>query len=118
MFEDFSDWLDTQLEDGLPDGEGICFNLYEDGDSHWSIELSVSDTFDEEDDEWAAEATYTSDETYNWKQDDEWDDVLEDAIQVLIKYLNNGKFADFLKENYKGIAAGFVDGDLELLYMA
>ena len=69
-----------------------------------------------DDDDWACEPIYNSDEVFTWKQDDEWDEVLEDMIQILLKYMNEGKYADQLKENYKAIAVGFVDGDLELLY--
>ena len=116
MFEDVSKWLDSIMLEGISEGEGVCFNLYEDGGDNWSMDIEVSEKYDPDDDDWACDPIYNSDEVFTWKQDDEWDEVFEDMIQILLKYMNEGKYADQLKENYKAIAVGFVDGDLELLY--
>jgi len=117
MFDDFSKWIDSQIKDGISDGEGLCFNLYEEEEENcWSVEMAVSEVYDPDDEDWACETIYNSEDIFVWDQNAEWDDVLEDMIQLVIKYLDEGKYSDMLKEKYKAIAVGFVDGDLELVY--
>lgn len=117
MYKEFESWLDTTIEKGLPVGKGLCFDIYDDGNHSWSIDLIISSSFDPEDDDWVTDVVFTSEDTYSFRQVAEWDDVLEDAIQDMLKYLDQGKYADDLKERYEGISTGFVDGDLEHLYI-
>lgn len=117
MYKEFEQWINTVVEKGLPVGQGLCFNIYEDGNCSWSIELVVASSFDPEDDDWASEADFCAEDSFSWKQVAEWDDVLEDAIQVMLRYLDEGKHAEDLKNRYSGISTGFVDGDLEHLYI-
>lgn len=117
MYTEFEKWLNAAIESGLSDGEGLCFNIYEEGNHTWAIELVIASAFDPEDDDWASETIYSSESLFTYRQVAEWDDVLEDAIQVMLKYLNEGKYSDELKNKFAGISTGFVDGDLEHLYI-
>ena len=42
-------------------------------------------------------------------------DAFGDMIDILKKYLNDGKYADLLKSR-EGVGVGFVDGDIEIIY--
>ena len=52
MFDELSKWLDNALEAEIPD-EVIAFgfNLYDDGDCRWSMELVGASEFDADDDD-------------------------------------------------------------------
>ncbi|WP_248406063.1 hypothetical protein [Butyrivibrio fibrisolvens] len=117
MYKEFESWLDTTIEKGLPVGKGLCFNIYDDGNYSWSIDVIISSSFDPDDDDWATDVVFSSEDAFSFRQVAEWDDVLEDAIQDMLRYLDEGKYADDLKERYTGISTGFVDGDLEHLYI-
>ena len=52
--KDFFVWLDSILKDELNnDVKAINFNLYEDADNKWSIELVGTFSFNKDDDDWA-----------------------------------------------------------------
>ena len=42
-------------------------------------------------------------------------EILDISCEMIRKYLTEGKYADELKK-YEAVAAGFVDGDVEILY--
>ncbi len=119
MFDKISEWLDGVLETDIPDKvTAFCFNLYDDGDHHWSMELVGTSEFDSNDEDWpCGEVTDfgTRDAPFQWSQTAEWDEILHDITCVLTKYLKDGKYAHILKAK-SGIGVGFVDGDLEILY--
>ncbi len=124
MFERISEWLDDVLEHavetGIPD-EVIAFgfNLYEDGDYEWSMELIGTSEFDADDEDWLCNEVTdfgTREEPFRWCQKAEWNEVLGDITCILKEYLNSGEHADVLKEK-SGIGVGFVDGDVEILYI-
>ena len=103
MYDEFAKWLDRILDENMPlPGVAINFNIYEEVDLHWSIQLISSTYFDEEDEDWNCHEEFTTGEDlYGWQQD--------------TGYLTEGKYADELKK-YEAVAAGFVDGDVEILY--
>lgn len=123
MFKKISEWLDEVLENALETGisnEVIAFgfNLYDDGDYNWSMELIGTSEFDVNDEDWlCSEVTDfdTRDEPFQWCQKAEWNEILSDITWILKEYLNSGKYAGVLKEK-SGIGVGFVDGDVEILY--
>ena len=117
MYNEFTDWLNAILEKELPfDAVAINFNLYEDSNLQWSIQLIATERFDREDDEWACDEVYTSGEDlYTWKQDTGWREILDLATGWINKYLEEGKYASELKK-YTAVGVGFVDGDISVLY--
>ncbi len=113
----FFNWLDEILNKGLSDDvKAINFNLYEDGDNKWSIELVGTASFDEEDYDWACDEIYTTRENpFSITEESDWQTIENLFISFLEKYLKTGNCSDILK-NYIAIAIGFVDGDLSILY--
>lgn len=64
----------------------------------------------------ADEETFCSGENrFSWKQHAEWEEILDVSCKMIRQYISNGKYAEALKK-YEAIAAGFVDGNLEILY--
>ena len=113
----FNQWLNDILKNDLPKGiKAINFNLYEDGNNKWSIELIGSSIFDENNDDWACNEVFTTrDNPFILVKESDWK-----AIEIIFKnlveeYLKYGKYASKLKK-YTAIGIGFVDGDLSILY--
>lgn len=117
MYEEFEKWLDKVLDKNLPfEAVGINFNLYEETDLHWSVQLVATKWFDPEDEDWVCDEVFTTGEDlYSWQQDTGWETVLELAKEWVDKYLEHGKHAADLK-NYIAVGVGFVDGDVWVLY--
>lgn len=117
MYSKFEKWLDKIFGENMPlPGIAINFNLYEDDDSQWSIQIISSAEFDEENPDWCCDEEFSSGEDlFTWKHDTGWEEILDISCEMIRKYLSEGKYADEIK-NYDGIAVGFVDGDLEILY--
>lgn len=117
MYEKFEQWLNRILEKGLPeDAAATCFNLYEDTDNYWSIQLVATEYFDEEDEDWVCEELFTTGEDlFTWHEDTKWEAVLEASTALVTKYLTDGKYAGKLKK-YEAVGIGFVDGDVSVLY--
>lgn len=119
MYTDVTKWLDSILNQELPaEVVAFCFNLYEDGESNWSMELIGSERFDAEDEDWCCDEITdfgTREAPFVWNTDEKWDAVLETVIGVLKKYMESGKYAAVLKEK-AAVGVGFVDGDIVLLY--
>lgn len=119
MFDNISKWLDNALQQEIPEEvAAFGFNLYEDEDDHWSVELVGTDRFDPEDEDWMCyEVTDfgTRDDCYTWQEHTEWMEIQQKVVAVLTEYLEKGKYADVLKSK-SGVGVGFVDGDIEILY--
>lgn len=119
MFDEVSKWLDSVLEQNLSEEvAAFCFNLYDDGENTWSMELVGTKRFDADDEEWPCDEITdfgTRKEPFAWEKPTEWDKALEEMRGILTRYLENGKFANVLKSK-AGVGIGFVDGDLEILY--
>ena len=118
MYEVFEKWLDATLEQKLPENLlAFNFNIYDDGDNCWSVELVGCDRFDESDPDWACEEIFDNrDEPFAWEEEAETDHIFAGAKQMVLKYLEDGAHADVLKAA-QGVGIGFVDGDIELLYV-
>lgn len=72
--------------------------------------------FDEEDEDWNCYEEFTTGEDlYEWQQGVGWEKILDISCEMIRKYLTEGKYAEKLKK-YEAVAAGFVDGDVEILY--
>jgi len=118
MYNEFAYWLDAALEAGMPDGvAAFNFNLYEDGDDLWSIELIGAPSFDAENPDWACEEVFTNrEEPLSWSAETDWEEVLETMTQYVEKYLEEGQYAELLKDS-EAVGIGFVDGDITIVYV-
>lgn len=117
MYEEFEKWLNRILDENLPlEAVGINFNLYEETDSSWSIQLVATERFDPEDEDWVCDEVFTTGEDlYSWQQEDGWETILEFAKEWVQKYLEQGKYSESLK-GYEGVGVGFVDGDVWVMH--
>ena len=120
LYDTIEKWLDDILQQSIPDDVlALNFNLYDDGDYSWSIELVGTDSFDIDDDDWRCDEVFdfgTRDNPLEWKEENAWDYILDEMIDIINRYLEEGQFADVLKQ-YKAVGIGFVDGDANTLYV-
>lgn len=119
MYNKVEDWLRGVLNQDIPEEVvAFCFNLYEDGDNAWSMELVGTERFEVDDEDWPCDEVTdfgTREDLLTWNKEAEWDVVLEEMSIVLKQYLENGEYANILKSK-EGIGIGFVDGDVEILF--
>ena len=119
MYKNLETWINNILVQDIPANVvAFCFNLYEDIDNTWSMELVGTESFDEEDSDWACDEVTdfgTRDNPIAWHKEATWEEILEEVIGVLKVYLDSGIYANILKDS-AGIGVGFVDGDIEILY--
>lgn len=115
-YEVFSAWLDETLAQELPeDIVAFNFNLYEDDDNTWSVELVGTGSFDPVSEDWAGDEVFTNRETpLCWTSEKSWEDILEDVISQIRTYLSQGQYRDILRSTI-ALGVGFVDGDIVLL---
>lgn len=120
MYNKIEKWLNDVFEKKMPLGVvAVCFNLYEDENDSWSMELVGTKNFDVEDSDWACDEVTdfgTRDASLLWEKEADWAEILEDVIGALKRYLESGQHTAFLKA-FAGVGVGFVDGDLEILYV-
>lgn len=119
LYYKVSKWLNDTLKQVVPDEvTAFCFNLYDDGNGKWSMELVGTTRFDLDDSDWPCdEVTHfkTRENPFVWNTSSNWDSVLKEMISALKKYLQTGKYAALLKSK-NGVGIGFVDGDIEILF--
>ena len=117
FYDEFQIWLDEQLPKQKLDGVvAFNFNLYEDADNKWSMELVGTDVFSKENTDWACSEVFATRETpYVIQYGGTFQEVLELFKKCAADYLKKGKYKNILKEK-AGVGIGFVDGGLELLY--
>lgn len=120
MYQKIADWLDSILNQKIPEPVvAFCFNLYEDDENQWSMKLVGTETFDVEEEDWACDEVTdfgSRENNLTWNSSSEWDEVLKEIVTEVKRYLENGKYADVLKSK-KGVGVGFVDGDIEIVYI-
>lgn len=119
MYSEIEKWLDTVLNADFPEGtRAVVFNIYDDGDNMWSFEAVCTSRFDMIDEDWACDELSdldTRDEPFSWEEAADSDEILQKVCGVISAYLENGEYGEKLKA-LEGVAAGFTDGDLEVLY--
>lgn len=115
--EEFKFWVEKYLVDLPEDAVAINFNLYE-GEEAYSVQLIAADEFDEEDEDWACEEIFSTEDdlfVIPMTEDiEEWEDALFYIKSLIEEYLKVSSCRDIL-ENLEGIGVGFVDGNIELL---
>lgn len=122
IYNAFAEWLDNLLEQDMPENtKAYNFNLYEEEDETYGIQLIASDEFDENDGgEWACSEVYSSEEDvfYIDHSDEKNADRqrgMDFICGLIYEYLENGKYSDKLK-NVIAVGTGFVDGDIAVLF--
>lgn len=116
MLSIFEKWLNKTLKNEMPiTGIALNFNLYDNGDNQWEVELISSLEFDPEGSEWACNDFFLSDPLM-WEQEASYEEIQKQTANEIKRYLDKGKYAEDLKK-YQGIGIGFVDADLEILYI-
>ena len=119
MNRSLADWIDNLLNRDIPENiVAFCFNLYEESDESWAMELVGTDCFDLENEDWACNEITDFDsrnKLYNWKMVCEWEDALNYMVNELNQYLEEGKYAKLLKSQ-TGVGVGFIDGNIEILH--
>ena len=116
-YRDFSAWLDGALSQDVPKGVvAFNFNLYEDADQHWSVELVGTSKSDDEED-WACydELFNNREQPFVWEENTECPRILAEAKDAIMQYLAEGRYSEILKGG-KVVGVGFVSGDIEILY--
>jgi hypothetical protein len=120
-YENFSKWLDSHLKQLPSDVVAVNFNLYEGLNQTYDIQLIGTDTFDEEDDDWACEEIFSTEEDLfcipRTEDIEDWEDGLSFITKMIQNYLENGKYVNVLRELH-AVGVGFVDGDIEILHHA
>lgn len=115
-YSKFELWLDGALSrDITHDVVAFCFNLYQDSNSYWTIELIGANSFDANNNDWACDEVFsTRDYPLTWHQDAKWSKISLLVQRHIKRYMKQGKNKQILMGR-KAIAVGFVDGDLVLL---
>ena len=121
IYIEFEKWLSKLLENDMPNNTAAYnFNIYEEEDETYGVQLIASDEFSEDDDDWACSEIWSSEEEifyidHSDEKDADRERGLEFISQLISDYLEKGEKADKLKA-VKAVGAGFVDGDLKILY--
>lgn len=110
-------WLDSVLKsDFSGEVKAINFNLYEDANNKWSIELVGTYSFDIDNEDWACDEVFaTRDNPFVIECKSDWKSMETLFIDLVNEYLSSGKYASKLQE-YQAVGIGFVDGNLNILY--
>lgn len=116
----FNDWLDNVLKEEISnDVIAFNFNIYEDSDEKYRLELIGSSSYDKDNDNWACDEMFSSrNNTYvldNEYSKGKYKDVECDVIKLVRKYMYVGKYKEKLEQSH-AVCCGFVDGDLEIIY--
>lgn len=116
---DLPQWLDEILSRNMPqDVKGVCFNLYDDGNHKWSLEIIGTECFDKDNPDWACEEITdlgTRKKPFMWEEYNTWEEVLKKTAFVIDLYLKENESAKILKGK-DGIGVGFVNGDIKVIY--
>ena len=119
MYRKLSKWLNHALNQAVSDEvKAFCFNLYDDGNGKWSMELIGASSFDLDDPDWPCDEVTdfnTRENPFVWSSSSNWDGALKEMMRTVREYLQAGKYANLLKSR-SGVGIGFVDGDIEILF--
>ena len=116
QYSDFEKWVDKTLSAPLPEGiVAFNFNMYDDGDGKWSVEIIGAASFDKEDEDWACDEIFDNrTKCLRWKNSKTWEQNLEFIKSYIERYLKQGRQADLLKDK-EGLGVGFVNGNIMLI---
>lgn len=114
------EWMESALDESkLDDVVAFNFNLYEGAENAYHVQIIGSESFDEEDEDWACDEVYTSGENLlmieRTDEIQDWMDGLEYITKIVERYLNEGGKAHILK-SVTAVGIGFTDGEISVLY--
>ena len=113
----FDGWLDRALAQPVPPGVvAFSFNLAE----PWCIEVIGSESYSEEDSDWACDETFRPKlpnlDLPESEVGSEWESVLEASKKIVSTYLERPSAGATLLKRATAISVGFVDGDLHRIW--
>ena len=122
-FDDsFKTWLKESLNTEVPESvRAFAFNLYESGSDHspFGVELIGSPDFDVDDNDWACEEVWVAapgrlaiPASFSTNS---WETCLANVKALVLRTLQDKTAGEILKTR-EGVAVGFVDGDLDLVW--
>lgn len=115
LLKEFSFWLDKHLSNAKNlDIKAYNFNLYEGEEDEYDIQLVGASYYDSENDDWACDTIFSSEEDLFTIKNEDWECALEECIEMVKKYSDSGELKH-LFSNAERVTAGFVDGDLEII---
>ena len=120
MYNNFRDWLNDILQNNrFENVKAFNFNLYEDADENdspfFSVQLIGAPFYNPENDDWACNELYSSEENlFIIDNCEDWEDCLDIATKLIREYLYDEKCSVVLRLA-EVVAVGFVDGDLEVV---
>lgn len=117
-YQKFAEWLDNELEKEIPQTRGVYLDLFQPTEDGFGIYFCAAETFDPDDDDWACEPAYWSDNMHMVKTNGllECEDALAATVKLIRKYLREGKYKSTLRK-YDGIGTSFPDGDIAYVYV-
>ena len=116
---DLRKWFYEQAESGMKEGViALNFNLYEEEeDGVYTAQLVGCARYDELNDDWACEEVFSSGEELYEFTADEWESAQEDFNEAVQEEILSEELPEFLSA-IQVITAGFIDGELEVLWKA
>lgn len=119
IYSSFAEWLDSLLENNdMPaDTKAFNFNLYEEEDEVFGVQLIAADRFNPADDEWACCEIWSSEEDIFCVSASDEDDKSGETFQKFVSdmVMDYIEKSDILSSVPVGI--GFVDGDLNIIFI-
>ena len=105
---DFKSWVKKQMKKPISD-EVIAFNfnLYENSDDGYDVQIVGCPTYDSDDPDWACRAIFSSEEDLFHFLSEDWESALTDFQAVLEDYLDSNTDKNALTA-CKYISFGFV----------
>jgi len=119
IHKEFNNWLDKILKNIKKLPKAWVFNLYESEKTSYTVELVGTRFFQENNEDWACHEMFTSRTlftNYLLSTHISHEQALQELVIFIESYLTEGANRDKLLET-NAIGCGFVDGNLELLYI-
>lgn len=119
LYQALADWIDAELAASLPSGiAAFHFNLYDGGG--FDLELIGAPTYLPDDDDWACDDIFVSArprfELPEAMVGVDWEAALAVVVAGLREYLASTRSGAARLKQSQAVSAGFVDGDLQLLW--
>jgi len=113
----FQKWLQGVCAVENPSSDIIAYNvgLFE-GENGYTVYLTGSVEYDEDDSDWACNEDFTPEERYFVlpdSTDDEWEVAQDNVKKMLQLFIEEPAFKTSFLSKAKAITVGFDDGDLE-----